>query len=311
MPKSMERPINDYNLFAQDYYNKRRRPWSLLIEFLKFLKTLKNNDKNVDIIINSFLDEEGVLIDLGSGTGRNIKILKEHSGVFIGADSSFESLLIARRSLSSSDNENRAKLITKSQFIACRIENLPIRDSSIDKATSIAAIHHIYPFFKRKKVLQSIYNILKRNSPLLITLWSPYRNHNNTEGPTKSGKKNRTRIKKINNPYLLKIKRNAFYNRTLPQNSKYIGNVRPYKSIKNSNPAKGTTVEYSKILLQKNDILLYWTISQAPVNIPIPRVYHMFNLNELQFFNRFFKLILLKKMASGSSTNNYFLFLQK
>ncbi|MHA1293336.1 MAG: class I SAM-dependent methyltransferase [Promethearchaeota archaeon] len=146
-----------YNKIAEDYDQKRKKPWR---PFEKFLMKLKNDGLKI----------KGFCLDLGCANGRHFKTLKTKEIKLIGIDNAIEFLKIAKSDLS--DVNKYQKEESKGiALILADINFLPIRKKKIDVLISIATIHHIKEKINRKKVITQINEILKDNGFILITVW--------------------------------------------------------------------------------------------------------------------------------------------
>ncbi|MFX0104804.1 MAG: class I SAM-dependent methyltransferase [Candidatus Hodarchaeota archaeon] len=148
---------SNFNQIAQDYHLKRKKPWRPLEFFLKHLK-------------NKGYDFKGVILDLGCANGRNFKLMSYPPNKLIGIDISLELLKIANLNLNNivQFSQFESKFI---QLLQADIANLPIRRSSIHSIYSIATIHHIKEKSERKSVIVQIYESLKTNGNLILTVW--------------------------------------------------------------------------------------------------------------------------------------------
>lgn len=146
-----------YNKFAEDYHNKRRRPWR---DFERYLEKLKERG----LVIS------GTILDLGCANGRNFEIFKNSRNRLIGIDNSIEFLDIAKTQLQNKDiNGNERKKI---QLLLADINHLPLRPSGmIDGVFSIAALHHIKTKAKRRQVIHQLFKLLKAQGFFIFTLW--------------------------------------------------------------------------------------------------------------------------------------------
>jgi len=146
-----------FNHFAEDYHSKRKKPWRPLEFFLNHLKNKKYTFN-------------GIILDLGCGNGRNFKIMGIPPKKLIGLDLSLELLKIAQAELKKNDQylQNEAHFI---QLLLADISKLPFRKKTINAIFSIAAIHHIRKKSERKNTIIQIYDILKKNGNLILTVW--------------------------------------------------------------------------------------------------------------------------------------------
>ena len=146
-----------YNKFAEDYHNKRRRPWR---DFESYLDKLKGKG----LII------KGTIIDIGCANGRNFEIFKDSQNRLIGIDNSIEFLDIAKTQLQEKDIA--AKEQKKIQLVLADMNHLPLRPTNkVDGVFSIASLHHIKSKSKRHHVINQLFNLLKPEGFLIITLW--------------------------------------------------------------------------------------------------------------------------------------------
>ncbi|MFW9829728.1 MAG: class I SAM-dependent methyltransferase [Candidatus Thorarchaeota archaeon] len=154
--------ISNFNLIAQDYHLKRKKPWRPVELFLKFLK-----DKGYAF--------NGLILDLGCGNGRNFQILSTPPNKLIGIDISLELLKMANHTLNINE---QISLKNKNffQLILGDISNPPIRQKSIDCAFCIASLHHIKKKSERTKTITQIRRSLKKTGLLILTVWRKWQN---------------------------------------------------------------------------------------------------------------------------------------
>jgi SAM-dependent methyltransferase len=149
-----------YDFFAKDYHNKRRYHWKDLELFLREL-----NEERIRF--------SGYNLDLGCANGRNFNLFLQSNSKLIGIDNSIELLKLARERLKNSNvNSNvnpKSVYLVLSDVIA-----LPLRPNVITNVFSIATIHHIKKNNQRNYVLSQIYNIMKNNGFLVLTVWRRY-----------------------------------------------------------------------------------------------------------------------------------------
>lgn len=148
---------SSFNQIAKDYHLKRKKPWRPFAFFLHFLKNKKYSFR-------------GKILDLGCANGRNFKIMSNPPNKLIGIDISPELLKIARENLKDVDQFSHYES-RFFQLILGDIANLPIRQNSIDVIFSIATLHHIKKKSKRKSTIVQMYESLKENSKLILTVW--------------------------------------------------------------------------------------------------------------------------------------------
>jgi len=149
-----------YDFFAKDYHNKRRYHWKDLKLFLREL-----NEQGVRF--------GGYNLDLGCANGRNFDLFLQSNSKLIGIDKSIELLKLARKRLKNSDS--KPKINPKSVYLVLSdVIALPLRPNAITNVFSIATIHHIKKDIQRNYALSQIYNIMKNNGFLVLTVWRRY-----------------------------------------------------------------------------------------------------------------------------------------
>lgn len=131
-----------YKNHADDFNVTRVKPWPKIIEFLN-----KYDNKN---FIN---------LDCGCGNGRNLKI--SHQSTFVGMDYSLELLLHA-------NNLN---------VIRGDCMSLPFKSKSFNIILSIAVIHHLSTYERRKKAMLEMYRCLKDDGKVLLYVWDEKTKH--------------------------------------------------------------------------------------------------------------------------------------
>ena len=107
--------------------------------------------------------QKGNILDLGSGSGRNILGLKTKAKIYF-ADFSKEMLKLA---------EQRAKENNiDGEFILTKTEKLPFENNYFDGAIFVAALHCIETKIKRQKTIKELYRVLKPKAELEIEVWN-------------------------------------------------------------------------------------------------------------------------------------------
>ncbi|MGM0467778.1 MAG: class I SAM-dependent methyltransferase [Promethearchaeati archaeon] len=145
-----------WNKFAEDYHNKRRKPWNAFKSF--FNET-----------INQGYTFNGLIIDLGCANGRHFSVLKNDNNRIIGIDNSIEFLKIARENLPK--REIKDFNINNINLLLADISKLPLRDNSIKHIISVAALHHIMTKKERRETFDYLHKILNYGGFLLISVW--------------------------------------------------------------------------------------------------------------------------------------------
>ena len=131
-----------------DHFSLTRKKY-LQVELLEFSKY--------------FQDSQSVL-DLGCGSGRMIRILKNFELDCVFVD-------ISEKQLNYAKKEQRGK-IKRAEFIVGDILNLDFQRNSFDVILCIATFHHLKNLKQRKEFLKNIYSWLKPGGYLLMTNWN-------------------------------------------------------------------------------------------------------------------------------------------
>ncbi len=136
----LEKVKKDYSHIADEFDVTRQKDWK---EFDGFLKYIKKNDS---------------IADLGCGNGRFLKFIAPKRKVkYLGIDNNKDLL---------------KKATPKENFLHGDLLSLPLDNESVDVAISIAALHHIPSKKLRKKAVQEIHRIIKKDGILILTSWN-------------------------------------------------------------------------------------------------------------------------------------------
>jgi len=146
-----------YDSIADDYDSKRKKPWKALKDFSYFLS-------------NKGYIFKGNCIDLGCANGRHFEIFKNSNNKIIGIDNSSALLRLALERIRSSDLHSNIEL-NKIQLILGDLNFIPIRNYSIQNVFSVATIHHVKGQLERANVMKNLFDILRDEGYLLITVW--------------------------------------------------------------------------------------------------------------------------------------------
>ena len=144
--------MNIYKHIADHFDDTRFCHWNAVKDFLNNIPT------------------KSIVLDAGCGNGKYISVRKDI--IFLCFDITKELLNIA------------ANKYSKPDFIVCSCENIPIKDNCVDYAISIAVIHHLDSYDKRKQACLNILNKVKQNGEVLITFWA-YEQENSKKRDTK------------------------------------------------------------------------------------------------------------------------------
>lgn len=251
--------FNKYDDFAVDYSNKRKKPWK---HFVEFLRTFFNWDNP------SIKKDLGVCCDMGCGSGRHTALLLEKSDVYIGLDLSFNLLKIAKSDSEIIDN-------AKVNWIACDIENLPLRENIFTTVVSIAVLHHIVGKKNRHKIMNEVYRSLKKQGITIISVW----------GYTNDQKKRA--INKISNENLKAFR---------------IGRVWFFKYNENNKKIK-----FQIKTFEKNTLVIPWKVDKGNGNISSTlRIYHFFKKDEFIKLKGDFEVICENTYGDEITGPNYF-----
>lgn len=127
-----------YNTISNEFSDTRYRPWTCVETFMDSI-------------------ESGSIIgDIGCGNGKNMNIRGDVS--FYGCDFS----------------ENLVKICQQKNLnvIPGDILNIPYKDNLFDYTISIAVIHHLSTLEKRKKAVEELVRITKKNGKIFILVWA-------------------------------------------------------------------------------------------------------------------------------------------
>lgn len=131
-----------YDVIADEFDHTRKKQW---LEFEDFLKYVKKGAK---------------VLDAGCGNGRLYDLLKDKKVEYLGVDNN--SSLIAKA------REN----FPHAQFQLGDIVDLDLADEHFDAVFSIASFHHIPGRKLRRRAVNEMRRVLKKNGVLILTVWN-------------------------------------------------------------------------------------------------------------------------------------------
>jgi ubiquinone/menaquinone biosynthesis C-methylase UbiE len=131
-----------WNKIAPEWHEYKTKPAENTIKFLK--------------------SQSGKILDLGSGSGRNLTNIKKGEMYLI--DFSKEMIDLAKK-------RAKQKRIP-AKFFVSEITKLPFKDNFFDSAICICALHCIEIKENREKVVQELFRVLKPKSKALIGVWN-------------------------------------------------------------------------------------------------------------------------------------------
>lgn len=135
--------------YYDDYVTATRYPFFKLEDEARFFEKLFKGRR--------------LILDLGCGTGRTIRLLEGHKYKFVGVDISKKMLQIAKKH-------------KPGNFVLADIRHLPFVDSTFDAAFSLhGALSHLGSFDEKLLACQEITRVVKRGGLVLIDVRNPYR----------------------------------------------------------------------------------------------------------------------------------------
>lgn len=136
----MEKVLETYEDIASEFSKTRNKAWP---EFEKF---------------KDYVEDHFKILDLGCGNGRLFEYLGEIE--YIGVDISEKLLKEAK------------KRFPKGKFIKGDQLKIPAKDEEFDIVFNIAAFHHIPSRKLRRKALDEMHRVLKKDGILILTVWN-------------------------------------------------------------------------------------------------------------------------------------------
>lgn len=140
--------IKVFDDIAEDFNRTRKKVWKSIEDAAPF--------------------HGNIILDLGAGSGRNSKyMVNKGAKQVVAVDVSINML----NKLLSNLNEKEREAI---DVIRCDALCLPFKSLIFDKVVFIATVHHIPTKETRKKSLEEVYRVLKKDGLLLITAWARF-----------------------------------------------------------------------------------------------------------------------------------------
>lgn len=113
--------------------------------------------------VRNFLNgKEGKILDLGSGSGRNLQRIK--NGKMYLVDFSDKMIKLAK--------EKAKKEKIDAEFFISDLTDLPFKDNFFDSAICISSLHCIKGEENREKAVKELYRVLKKNAEVDVSVWN-------------------------------------------------------------------------------------------------------------------------------------------
>lgn len=140
---------------ALSYYYKHRKNWS---------HRLSNwREQNMARKALNYIDESKSILDLPCGAGRFWPLLAETKEChIIGADSSIDMLKVAIEHCPE-------KMRSQFELLHTSAYNINLADNVVDTIFCMRLLHHIGDEEKRRKILNELYRVTRKN--VLLSLW--------------------------------------------------------------------------------------------------------------------------------------------
>ena len=132
-----------WNGIATEWHDFRKEPSGHASDFLK--------------------NKSGKILDLGSGSGRNLVNLKTGAKFYL-VDFSSEMLKLAERRT----RENGIN----AEFCEADADNLPFEDDFFDAAIFVAVLHCIPDSIRREKSVKELFRVLKSGAEAEVEVWN-------------------------------------------------------------------------------------------------------------------------------------------
>jgi len=142
----------DYNLIAEHFSQTRYQEW---YEFHDF---------------SQYLSEGAKILDLGCGNGRLLHFLASKNIDYVGLDIS-ENLIKIANQLAQKKKESE-KDFPYFSFSCGDLTSLPFENQSFDAVFAIASLYHVPSRELRRKALEEISRVLKKNGIFIMSYWN-------------------------------------------------------------------------------------------------------------------------------------------
>ncbi|MBT4257601.1 class I SAM-dependent methyltransferase [archaeon] len=113
-------------------------------------------------VVNFLKEHSGKILDIGSGSGRNLAKIK--NGIMYELDFSKEMLKLA-------EEKSKEEKIP-AEFIYSKSNKLPFEDESFDAAICVSALHCVETPKERKETVEEMYRVLKKGGEAFIGVWN-------------------------------------------------------------------------------------------------------------------------------------------
>ncbi len=153
-----------YNQIAKHFARTRQHPWP---ETAKFIQD------QASLLISKGDDGTGkppLLLDLGSGNGRNSLFARELGFSVLALDFSRELLTIQREI--SRELKPQVPGSPVIETVEADLLALPLADSSVDSTLGVAVLHHLESRERRLWALRECLRVLKPGGRALFTVWA-------------------------------------------------------------------------------------------------------------------------------------------
>jgi SAM-dependent methyltransferase len=140
--------MDEYRKITPRYIQVKSKPWK---DFQNYLTYIREQHP---------IPKRGILVDIGTGNGRNLELFKDQEWYFLAADLSFDLL------------QNLIELPTQKICILNNdMKRNPIKGNVADLILCIAAAHHLRNKNEIHAALTDIVSILKPSGYIIFSFW--------------------------------------------------------------------------------------------------------------------------------------------